>query len=122
MPRFPRSMQEFVHPGAVHDTPEFPDAPEEWSPQAAQDMAAKMGIELSDDHWEAIRVVQGAYRDEPQPPLRRIHDALDGRFADRGGIRHLYAIFGGGPVYRACVLAGVRPPAGAVDEGFGSVA
>ena len=118
----PRTMQTFTHPGMVHETPDFPDAPEDWSPQLAEERAREMGIALQDDHWEAIRVVQGAYRDEESPPLRRIHDALDGRFAEKGGIRHLYAIFGGGPIYRVCILAGVRPPAGTVDEGFGSVA
>ena len=118
----PMTMQDITNPGASRSVPDFPDAPSGWTPEAAREQAERMGIELSEEHWEAIRVIQGAYRDEAAPPLRRIHDALDARFSDQGGMRHLYEIFSGGPVTRGCILAGVKPPAGAVDESFGSTA
>jgi len=118
----PMTMQDIINPGSTRHVPEFPDAPPGWSPEMAQAEAERMGIALDADHWEVIRVIQGAYRDEPTPPLRRIHDALEARFAEQGGMRHLYGIFSGGPVTRGCILAGVKPPAGAVDESFGSTA
>ncbi len=118
----PMTMQNFTNPGSIRHVPEFPDAPPGWSLESAQEQAELMGIELGTEHWEAIRVIQGAYRDESAPPLRRIHDALEARFSDQGGMRHLYEIFAGGPVTRGCILAGVKPPAGAVDESFGSTA
>ncbi len=118
----PMTMQDITNPGASRRTPDFPDAPAGWSVETAREQAERMGIELAEAHWEAIRVIQGAYRDEASPPLRRIHDALEARFADQGGMRHLYEIFAGGPVTRGCLLAGVKPPAGAVDESFGSTA
>lgn len=118
----PTTIQHIIHPGATSDTPDFPDAPPEWSPAIAEERARELGLEMNEDIEEAIRVLQGAYRDEPEPPLRRLHDALDGRFASQGGIRHLYAVFGRGPITAGCYLAGLRPPAGAVDQGFGSVA
>ena len=118
----PRSMEEFIHPGAVRPSPGFPDAPEHWSAEVAERLAAEMGLELTDDHWEVIRTLQGAYRDEAQPPLRRLHEALEGRFAEKGGMRYLYGIFHGGPIARGCRLAGLTPPAGAIDTSFGSEA
>ncbi len=118
----PRTMEEFTHPGSVRPSPGFPDAPESWSPDMAERLAQEMGIELTDDHWEVIRTLQGAYRDEAEPPLRRLHEALEGRFAEKGGMKYLYAIFNGGPIARGCRLAGLKPPAGAIDTSFGSEA
>ncbi len=119
----PRTMEEFVNPGAVHLSPDFPNAPETWSAAHAEQMAEKMGIgELTDEHWEVIRVLQAAYRDEIEPPLRRLHDALEAHFSHKGGMKYLYAIFRGGPIYRGCRLAGLTPPHGAVDVSFGSEA
>ena len=115
----PRTMQDFTNPGAAKAAPGFPDAPSGWSPDQAREKAREMRLELNSDHWEAIRVIQGAYMDEAAPPLRRVHDALEARFSASGGMRHLYEIFNGGPVTRGCLLAGVKPPEGAADEGFG---
>ena len=118
----PRTMEEFTHPGAVHVSSDFPDAPEHWNPQMAEDMARDMGLQLTDEHWEVIRTLQGAYRDEAEPPLRRLHEALEGRFSAKGGMKYLYVIFNGGPIARGCRLAGLEPPAGAIDTSFGSEA
>lgn len=118
----PRTMEEFVHPGAVQPSPGFPDAPENWSPAVAEELAREMGIELTEEHWEVIRTLQGAYRDEAEPPLRRLHEALEGRFSEQGGMKYLYIIFKGGPIARGCRLAGLTPPAGAIDTSFGSEA
>ncbi len=115
----PMTMQDFTNPGAAGTTSGFPDAPPGWSIEMAKDTARSMGLELTEDHWEAIRVLQGAYRDEASPPLRRLHDALDARFSARGGMKHLYELFGGGPVTRGCLLAGLTPPGGASDAGAG---
>ena len=54
--------------------------------------------------------------------LRELHDALDERFYRQGGIRHLYVLSPGGPVAQGCRIAGLKAPAGATDQGFGSVA
>jgi len=115
----PKTMQDFTNPGATREAPGFPDAPPGWHPGAAREKARELGLELNGDHWEAIRVIQGAYMDEPAPPLRRVHGALEARFSASGGMRHLYEIFDGGPVTRGCLRAGVPAPDGAVDEGFG---
>jgi len=115
----PMSMQHFTNPGAAGTTTGFPDAPEGWNIETAREMAAGMNLELTEDHWEAIRVLQGAFRDEASPPLRRLHDALDARFSAQGGMKHLYELFSGAPITAGCQLAGLTPPGGAADAGFG---
>ncbi len=120
MPRSaPKTMKDFTNPGSVSHSPEFPDAPPAWSLAEARARARGMGLGLTAEHLEAVRVIQGAYRDEAVPPLRRLHEALEARFAARGGMKYLYGIFSGPPITRICLLAGVNPPPGASDTGFG---
>ncbi len=109
--------------GAGKD-PRFPHAPENWTPASAVEAARGEGLELGDDHWEALRALHEYYgRHEAMAVnLRELHDALDEKFHRHGGIRHLYRLFPGGPVAQGCRIAGLKAPAGAVDKGFGSVA
>lgn len=99
----------------------FPYAPRGWSREAAIKTAAAENLKLNDDHWEAIRVLQACYADEEEPPVRRISDALEARFADKGARKFLFQLFPGGPIAQGCRLAALTPPSGSVDESFGSV-
>jgi len=109
--------------GADKD-PRFPHSSEGWTPTAAAEAARQEGLELGEDHWEALRALQEYYaRHEPTAVnLRELHDALDEKFHRQGGIRRLYQLFPGGPVAQGCRIAGLKAPAGAIDRGFGSVA
>jgi tRNA 2-thiouridine synthesizing protein E len=121
----PSLMDEIVAGGqGAKPDPRFPHAPEGWTAALAAEAARREGLEPGEDHWEALRALQEYYaRHEPTAVrLRELHDALDEKFHLRGGIRHLYALFPGGPVAQGCRLAGLRAPAGATDKGFGSVA
>ncbi|MDH4095162.1 MAG: TusE/DsrC/DsvC family sulfur relay protein, partial [Betaproteobacteria bacterium] len=82
------------------------------------------GLQLGDEHWTALRALQEYYarHETPGVNMRELHDALDEKFHARGGIRHLYALFPGGPIAQGCRIAGLKAPAGAMDRGFGSVA
>jgi len=104
--------------------PAFPHAPEGWTPAAALEAARAEGLELGADHWEALRALQDyfARHEAAAVNLRELHDALDERFHREGGIKHLYRLFPGGPVAQGCRIAGLKPPAGAIDRSFGSVA
>jgi tRNA 2-thiouridine synthesizing protein E len=102
----------------------FPHAPEGWSAELAVESARREGLELEQDHWEALRALQEYYARHAATAinLRELHDALDEKFHRQGGIRYLYRLFPAGPVAQGCRIAGLKAPAGAVDKGFGSVA
>lgn len=111
------------HRGGTGD-PQFPNAPAEWSRDAAERIARAEGLELGQDHWELVRALQeffARHADQPQVRFRELHDALEERFYRRGGVKYLYGLFPGGPVAQGCRVAGFTPPSGSVDQGFGSV-
>ena len=112
-----------AHSGSPKD-PKFPHAPAGWEPAAALDAARQEGLELGEDHWEALRALQEYYarHEEITANLRELHDALDEKFHRQGGIRYLYLLFPGGPIAQGCRIAGLKALAGATDKGFGSVA
>jgi tRNA 2-thiouridine synthesizing protein E len=109
--------------GAGRD-PRFPHAPAGWTPALAVESARREGLELGEEHFEALRALQEYYARHATTAvnLRELHDALDEKFHRQGGIRQLYRLFPGGPVAQGCRMAGLKAPAGATDKGFGSVA
>lgn len=104
--------------------PNFRHAPPDWSAEAAQDLARQAKLELTDDHWAVIRGLQEFYARHDSAPitLTDLHDALEEKFHHKGGFKYLYTILPGGPIAQGCRLAGLKPPGGAVDPSFGSVA
>ena len=100
---------------------EFPYAPRGWERETALQQANEENLELTEDHWEAIRVLHGCFADEEEPPVRRISDALQARFDSQGGRKFLFKLFPGGPIAQGCRLAGLTAPSGSVDQSFGSV-
>ena len=110
--------------GDAGKNPLFPHAPAGWTPALAVQSARQEGVELGEEHWEALRALQEYHARHPAGAvnLRELHDALGEKFHRQGGIRHLYRLFPGGPVAQGCRIAGLKAPAGASDKGFGSVA
>lgn len=104
--------------------PRFRHAPPDWTPQRALDVARNEHLALTDDHWEVIRGLQEFFARHEDAPitLRDLHDALDEKFHHKGGVQYLYTLLPGGPIAQGCRLAGLKPPGGAVDTSFGSVA
>lgn len=120
----PQSMQEVLHPGSDADRdPLFPHAPEDWRREYAVAIARDEGIELEDDHWEALRALHDyfARHDSARINTRELHDALNEKFHAKGGIKYVYQLFPAGPIAQGCRLAGLQAPASAADKGFGSV-
>lgn len=118
-------MDEIIGGGSGADkNPLFPHAPAGWTPALAVETAGQEGVELGEEHWEALRALQEYHARHAATAvnLRELHDALDEKFHRQGGIRHLYRLFPGGPVAQGCRIAGLKAPAGATDRGFGSVA
>lgn len=104
--------------------PEFPHAPFGWSRARAEQIASAEQLPLTAEHWDVIRALQEYFARHRERPwnLRELHDALEEKFHEQGGLRHLYQILPGGPVSQGFRLAGLTPPAGASDKGFGSIA
>jgi tRNA 2-thiouridine synthesizing protein E len=102
----------------------FRHAPEDWTPETALAVAGDEKLTLSDDHWETLRALQEYFARHEDEPIRRraLHDALEEKFHHKGGMKYLYTLFPGGPVAQGCRLAGLKPPAGATDLSYGSVA
>lgn len=104
--------------------PAFPHAPLDWSRDEALAVARAEGLELTEDHWEVIRALQNYYahhEDDAVINMRDLHDALDERFHQKGGLKFLYTLFPGGPIAQSCRLAGLKAPFIATDPSFGSV-
>lgn len=102
----------------------FRHAPEDWTPETALAMARDEKLELGADHWETLRALQEYFARHESEQIRRraLHDALEEKFHHKGGMKYLYTLFPGGPVAQGCRLAGLKPPAGAIDTSYGSVA
>ncbi|MGC1817417.1 MAG: TusE/DsrC/DsvC family sulfur relay protein [Casimicrobiaceae bacterium] len=104
--------------------PLFPHAPPDWRPEAALEIARQEQLTLGDDHWAVVRGLQEffARHEYDAIKLRELYDALDEKFHHKGGMKYLYTLLPGGPIAQGCRLAGLKPPAGATDLSFGSVA
>ena len=102
----------------------FPHAPAGWTRVAALKLARQEGLAPGVDHWEVVHALQeyfARHKDAPMINTRELHDALDEKFHAKGGRKYLFQLFPGGPIAQGCRIAGLKPPAGTVDKGFGSV-
>jgi tRNA 2-thiouridine synthesizing protein E len=117
------ATQDYIRPGyEVEPIPGFPHAPSDWTCKGAEKIAQTEGLTLTEEHWQVVRALQEicTRSEEPAMSVRDLHDALDEHFHSTGGIKHLYELFPKGPLAQACLLAGLQPPAGAQNPGFGS--
>ena len=117
----PLTMHDIMHPGSSETDERFSNAPSGWTMHDAQKVAEQDGLELTDQHWHVIRVIQSVYAEDQSMPIRMVHDALEAHFQDLGGSRYLFSILPGGPVVQGCRLAGLTPPQGSTDGSFGTV-
>ncbi len=101
----------------------FPNAPHNWDPSDAENIAKQEGITLNSDVWDLINALQGYFKthDKDKRKRREITDALEEKFHSKGGMKFLYKLLPNGPVSQGCALAGIEIPAGNVDRSFGSV-
>lgn len=100
---------------------EFPNAPHGWDLSEAKEEIRKSGLEFNDDHIKVIRALQSYFASHEKPNRRELTDALEETFHIKGGLKYLYKLLPDGPVAQGCIIAGLTPPAGSVDQSFGSV-
>jgi tRNA 2-thiouridine synthesizing protein E len=117
------ATQNFMRTGLeIRPDPDFPHAPIDWTRGNAEEVAHMEGLPLTEEHWQVVCALQEFYARHAETIInvRELHDALDEYFHPEGGTKYLYKLFPKGPVAQGCRLAGLQPPAGAQDKGFGS--
>lgn len=85
---------------------------EDWSPAVAEQLASAEGIELSDAHWEVIRLLQDFYRQfELSPAMRPLVKYVGQQLgADKGRSIYLMQLFPPSPAKVASKIAGLPKP------------
>lgn len=87
----------------------FMTDPSEWSETLATSLAAQIGLELTEDHWKAIRFVRDDFAQEGETATLR-------RIGVVGGIptKSLFALFPQKPAKKLAYVAGLPKPRGCV--------
>jgi len=83
--------------------------PAEWDEQLAKSLAAQIGIDLTEEHWKAIRFLRDDYATQGETAtLRRINTV--------GGIptKQLFVLFPQKPAKKLAYVAGLPKPHGCV--------
>ena len=87
----------------------FMTEPDEWSEEIGTDLAKNIGIEMTDDHWAAIKFLRSDFAAQGETPtLRRVQTA--------GGIptKQLFKLFPKKPAKKMAYVAGLPKPKGCV--------
>jgi len=82
---------------------------DEWDEALGKSLAAAIGIEMTDDHWKAIKFARDDYKAKGETPtLRRVQAA--------GGIptKEMFALFPKKPAKKMAYIAGLPKPVGCV--------
>jgi tRNA 2-thiouridine synthesizing protein E len=87
----------------------FMTDPSEWDEDLAKSLAAQIGIDLTDQHWMAIRFLREDYASQGETPTLR-------RISTVGGIptKSLFQLFPQKPAKKLAYVAGLPKPHGCV--------
>jgi TusE/DsrC/DsvC family sulfur relay protein len=82
---------------------------DEWNDDLAMQLAAQIGIDLTDAHWKAIQFLRADYAAQGETPTLR-------RVTVVGGIptKELFALFPKKPAKKMAYIAGLPKPHGCV--------
>lgn len=93
----------------------------DWCRADSEGIARRENLSLTADHWAVIEFLRAFYLEHGKPDsARKIADALNDEFADRGGSRFLYRLFPEGPVSQGSRIAMLPLPAYSEDSSFGT--
>ena len=83
-----------------------------WSASLGTHIAAKDGIELTEEHWEIIHYFREYYEDyNIPPPMRMVMRVFKKAFGDENAnSRYLHSLFPEGPTKTASKYAGLPKP------------
>jgi TusE/DsrC/DsvC family sulfur relay protein len=87
----------------------FMTDPTEWNEELATSLAAQIGLDLTDEHWKAIRFLRDDYAQEGETATLR-------RISMVGGIptKSLFQLFPQKPAKKLAYVAGLPKPHGCV--------
>jgi tRNA 2-thiouridine synthesizing protein E len=87
----------------------FMTDPDEWTEPLAKSLAAQIGIDLTDEHWKAIRFLRADYAEQGETATLR-------RISVVGGIptKELFQLFPQKPAKKLAYIAGLPKPHGCV--------
>lgn len=82
---------------------------DQWSEEIAKELAANIGIELTDNHWQVIKFLREDYKEQGETPMLR-------RVSNVGGVptKELFQLFPKKPAKKMSYIAGVPKPQGCV--------
>jgi tRNA 2-thiouridine synthesizing protein E len=91
------------------DAEGFMTDPDQWTEPLATSLATQIGIELTDEHWRAIRFLREDFAHEGETPTLR-------RISVVGGIptKELFVLFPQKPAKKLAYVAGLPKPHGCV--------
>jgi tRNA 2-thiouridine synthesizing protein E len=81
----------------------------EWTDDLAVRLAGQIGIELTDEHWKAIRFLRADYPSHGETATLRRVSSLAGI-----PIKQLFVLFPGKPAKKMAYVAGLPKPRGCV--------
>ncbi|NUR94626.1 MAG: TusE/DsrC/DsvC family sulfur relay protein [Kribbellaceae bacterium] len=81
----------------------------EWNEALAAELAERIGIELTDEHWKAIRFLREDYPAHGETATLRRVSTLAGI-----PIKQLFVLFPGKPAKKMAYVAGLPKPRGCV--------
>jgi len=82
---------------------------DEWSEDLGKTLAAQIGIDMTDEHWQAIRFLRSDFTAQGETPTLR-------RVSVTGGIptKRLFQLFPKKPAKKMAYVAGLPKPQGCV--------
>jgi len=91
--------------------------------QEVEERAKKLGINLTDEHWEAINFVKNFYdyHEDEELQVKDYNNAFKGKYANLGGLKYLYSLFPDGPINTMTQLAGIPDVKNTQNPSMGSV-
>jgi tRNA 2-thiouridine synthesizing protein E len=85
--------------------------------------ARKIGITLTEQHWDAINFAKNFYdyHENEELQVKDYNNAFKGKYADQGGLKYLYTLFPEGPVNMITQLAGIPAVKSVMNGSSGTV-
>lgn len=81
----------------------------EWDEKVAEELAARIGVELTDRHWDVIRFLREDYRTQGETATTRRVNAVGGI-----PVKEQFALFPKKPAKKMAYVAGLPKPHGCV--------